>query len=114
MALYHLIGIVSGGGMVTESPHDAAVREVLDRYIAACHAGDAEALRRQFHPDALIGGFLDDVPEVGTPEPFFEETAGNPAPQSSGEPYRGEVTAVEAVGRVGGCRCGQGVRPARA
>ena len=82
------------------TPEYAAVRKVLERYIAASYAGDVESLKDVFHTQALMAGYLDDNLDVGTPEPFYAELEENESSESTGEAYHAEISFVHISGQL--------------
>jgi ketosteroid isomerase-like protein len=76
-----------------------AVRAVIQSYVDACASGDVLALRALFHPDAALSGYLAGNLITGSPEPFFQAVAGNPAPREAGLHYSAEIVDVEVSGR---------------
>jgi hypothetical protein len=80
----------------------AAVRAVLEQYVAGS-AGDAGLLRSIFHPDAVMSGYFDGQPGIGSPEPFFEIVAQMDSSAPAGN-YRGEIEAIEVMGDVATAR----------
>ena len=80
----------------------AAVRAVIEQYVMGS-AGDASLLRSIFHPDALMSGYFEGQPGIGSPEPFFEIVAQMDPAAPAGN-YRGEIEAVEVIGDVATAR----------
>ncbi|WP_157976557.1 nuclear transport factor 2 family protein [Parahaliea mediterranea] len=78
-----------------------AVRAVIESYVKACRSGDTMALRALFHDEASMSGFLGGAEILGTPEPFFDAVAQNPAPQTTGLPYEATIKAVIVSDRIG-------------
>lgn len=84
---------------MSEDDVKLAVRAVLQSYVDACACGDVLALRALFHPDAALSGYLAGNLVTGSPEPFFEAVAGNPAPRDAGLSYSAEIVDVVVCGR---------------
>lgn len=78
-----------------------AVRAVIESYVNACRSGDVMALRALFHEEASMSGFLGGNAIAGTPEPFFEAVAQNPAPRAAGLSYEATIESVSVHGRIG-------------
>jgi 4-oxalocrotonate tautomerase len=74
------------------------VRATLQWYIDGTYQGDEELVRRAFHPNARMSGYLQGQLLCGGPEPFFETVRTAPAPARSGEPYQAEITHLEIAG----------------
>lgn len=79
---------------------EAAVRDVVQKYIEGTFTGDVKVLRDCFHPNAVMNGYLGDQLIVGDPEPFFENMEQAPSMAEGRAPYQGNVTSVEVVGNV--------------
>lgn len=84
-----------------EQEQQQAARAVIESYVNACRSGDVMALRALFHDEAAMSGFLGGSAIAGTPEPFFEAVAQNPAPQAAGLRYEANIVAVSVHGRIG-------------
>ncbi len=76
------------------------VRSVMEEYVDAVYRADVDALRHLFHPGALMAGYLGEELLVGTPEPFLADIGGHPSMAKAGDPYRADITGVEAQGRA--------------
>ncbi len=83
-------------------PHseEAAVRKVVQQYIDGTYQGDVKALRRCFHPKAVMNGYLGDQLLLGGPEPFFENMGKAPSMAEGGAPYQGKIVSLDVVGNV--------------
>ena len=79
---------------------NAAVRDVVEKYIDATFHANVDALRKCFHPKAVMHGFLGETKLFGTPEPFFEDIGSKPSMASGNFPYKGEVESLEMSGNV--------------
>ena len=77
-----------------------AVQQVIDAYVDAMFHGNIEELRRCFHPDARMNGFLGEQKLLGTPEPFFDDIGSKPSMASNDIPYKGEIVSLELAGHV--------------
>ena len=83
------------------SPSDyAAVRRVLDQYIAGSHEADVNLLKTCFHPEAAMSGYLGGTLDVGTPQPFYDELAAATSSKESGEDYQAEIGFIQIAGPV--------------
>ena len=76
---------------------EAAVRAVLEEYVAACMAGSVERLQAIFHPEALMTGYLAGNYLMGSVEPFYDAVRNSAAP---GADYHAEIGPVEVAGAV--------------
>ena len=77
-----------------------AVQNVIQQYINGTYHGDVEKLRRCFHENALMSGYLGDQMMISGPEPFFEDISKNPPMSEAGAPYNGEITSIEITGNT--------------
>jgi Putative lumazine-binding len=78
--------------------HDAITR-TMDRYIAGARAGDGEAMRPAFHPEATMSGYCQGVEYSGSIEHVFEwVTANGPAPNI--EPRFARIEIIETIALV--------------
>ena len=80
------------------------VLALMRRYTDAAYRGDAAALRKCFHPQAVMSGLLGDRLLMGSPEPFFVDIGNRPSMASTGAAYEPTVVSVEVLGRVAGVR----------
>ena len=76
---------------------EQAVSAVVEAYVAACSAADTEALQAVFHPDANMSGYLAGQLLTGTPAPFIDAVANNPAP---GPDYQSQISDVQVSGNI--------------
>ncbi len=76
---------------------EQAVQAVIEAYVAACTAADTDALREVFHPDANMSGYLAGQCLTGSPAPFFDAVANNPAP---GEDYQSQISDIQVSGNI--------------
>ena len=81
--------------MAVSAPEQSAITEVVQLYIDGSRDGDADKLRRAFHPDARMFGSLAgqriDVPI----EEFFALASGRPADVDG--TYEARVVSLEQV-----------------
>ncbi|MEW5725566.1 MAG: nuclear transport factor 2 family protein [Thermodesulfobacteriota bacterium] len=82
------------------STDQESVREVVQRYIDGTFNGDAGVIRKCFHPQAVMNGYLGDQLFLGGPEPFFQQIENSPSMSQAGAPYQAEITSLDLVGRV--------------
>ncbi len=82
--------------MAVTAPEQTAISEVVQLYIDGSRDGDADKLRRAFHPDARMYGSLSgqrlDLPI----EEFFELASKQPADVDG--TYEARIVSVEQVG----------------
>jgi hypothetical protein len=67
-------------------------------------AGDVETLKRGFHEQAILCGYLGDDLIAGPIVELYDWVAANPAPASPGDPFSCETLGIELTGRVATAR----------
>jgi hypothetical protein len=80
------------------SSEEAAVRDVIEVYVAGTREGKVEKIRQVFHPQIRMSGYLQGNLLVGGPEPFYDAVANAPAPAKSGEPYQWKIVSLAVAG----------------
>lgn len=76
----------------------AAVRSLVETYVAGAN-GDAERLRRAFHPTATMAGHVGDLEEYVPIEEFISYVADHPG--LAGPEYRTAIRSIDLVGDAG-------------
>jgi len=76
------------------------VRQVIQQYIDGSYKGDVKALKKVFHPNALMAGYLQGQLVIGTPEPFFADIEKHPSMVGSGAPYKAEIKSIDVAGQI--------------
>ncbi|MDR2655402.1 MAG: nuclear transport factor 2 family protein [Oscillospiraceae bacterium] len=76
------------------------VRQVMESYVRGTYTGDAELLKRCFHPKAAMSGYLGNQLIIATPEPFFQDIAGSPSMETAGYNYQGEIKSLQVTGEI--------------
>jgi 4-oxalocrotonate tautomerase len=79
---------------------EQGVRATLQLYLDGAREGDVDKVRRSFHPQARMSGYLQGQSLVGGPEPYYEAVTNAPPPAKSGEPYQAEITQLAVAERV--------------
>lgn len=77
----------------------AAVRAVIEEYVAACRVRSVDRIKAIFHPDALMSGYLMEQRMLGTTQPFHEALVHGPA-DAPGARYEAQITSVDVAGRI--------------
>jgi tetratricopeptide (TPR) repeat protein len=62
--------------------------------------GNVETLKRSFHEQAILCGYLDDHLIAGPIAELYAWVDSNPAPAATGVPYECEVLGIDVTGRV--------------
>ncbi|MBO0477421.1 nuclear transport factor 2 family protein [Vagococcus sp. DIV0080] len=73
------------------------VKQVIDQYRTSVFSGDEKLLRKVFHPNAQMNGYMNSQLVLGTPELFFEEIGSKPAMK---EPFKATITYLKVTGRI--------------
>jgi hypothetical protein len=76
------------------------VRQIVQQYIDGSYSGDADALRKVFHPKALMSGYLQGQLVIGTPEPFFADIEKHPSMAKTGAPYKTKMKSIDVTGQI--------------
>ena len=76
------------------------VKNTVEKYIEGSRKGNLALLKEIFHENATMSGYMLGELQIGTPEPFFEAVANNPAPEQSGEDYKAEIKSVMVSGQI--------------
>jgi hypothetical protein len=66
--------------------------------------GDVETLKRAFHEQAILCGYLGDDLIAGPIAELYNWVAANPAPAATGDPFSCETLGIEMTGRVATAR----------
>jgi len=82
------------------STEEQAIRGTVGYYVEGMRTGDVETLKRGFHAQAILCGYLGDDLIAGPIEELYAWVAGNPAPASTGGPFSCEILGIEVTGRV--------------
>ena len=85
---------------MTTSIDELGIREVIAFYAEGMRSGNVETLKRGFHDQAILCGYLGDDLIAGAIEELYNWVASNPAPAATGEPYSCETLAIALTGRV--------------
>lgn len=76
------------------------IREAINFYVEGMRTGDVEMLKKAFHSQAILCGYLGDE-LIATPiEGLYEWVEANPAPSATGEIFECAILAIEITGRV--------------
>lgn len=78
---------------------ESQIREVVRLYTEGTYEGSTEKLGRCFHEKAVMNGYLQDQPILGTPEPFIQQLQANPV-KDAGTDYQWEISGLDIDGQV--------------
>lgn len=80
---------------MNNSSEENKIRDVINYYAEGTQTGNVETLKKGFHEQAILCGYLGDeliaAPIVG----YYEWVASNPAPAETGDAFNCEILAVE-------------------
>jgi hypothetical protein len=85
---------------MTTSFNQQGIQAAIAFYVEGMRTGDAETLKRGFHEQAILCGYLGDDPIAV----LYEWVAANPAPAATGDPYSCDTLGIEVTGRVATAR----------
>jgi hypothetical protein len=89
---------------MTTSFDEQGIRAALTFYAEGMRSGDVETLRRAFHEQASLCGYLGDdliAVQIGA---LYDWVGANPAPAATGDPFSCETLSIEMTGRVATAR----------
>lgn len=74
------------------------VVNVINMYIEGTRTGNTDMIRKSFHPDALMSGYMGPKCLIGDITPFTNhvETSGKPATP----PYQGHMISLDITGNI--------------
>ncbi len=89
---------------MTTSFEEQSIRETISFYAEGMRTGDVETLKRAFHEQAILCGYLGDDLIAGPIAALYDWVAANPAPAVTGDPSSCETLGIEMTGRVATAR----------
>ena len=85
---------------MTMTSDEQGIREAITCYAEGMRTGDVETLRRGFHEQAILCGYLGDDLIAGPIVALYDWVAANPAPAATGDPFTCDTLGIEITGRV--------------
>lgn len=82
------------------SVEEEAVREAIAHYVDGMRTGSVETLKRGFHEQAILCGYLGDELIAAPIGALYEWVAANPAPAATGAPFDCEILKIAVTNRV--------------
>ena len=76
------------------------VMAVVQEYIEATFKADIETLKKVFHKEARMTGYLGDQLVISTPEPFYEDLQSRPSMYENKDPYRADIILAHVNGNM--------------
>ena len=94
---------------MTTSFDENGIREAIAFYAEGMRTGDVATLKRGFHEQALLCGYLGDDLIVGPIAELYGWVAANPARAATGDPFSCETLAIEMTGASPRQRCAKAI-----
>jgi hypothetical protein len=85
---------------MTTSSDERGIREAIGYYVEGMRTGDVETLRRGFHEQAILCGYLGDDLITGPIAALYDWVAANRAPAATGDLFSCETLGIDMTGRV--------------
>ncbi len=79
---------------------EEAIREAVGYYTDGMRTGAVETLKRAFHEQAILCGYLGDDLIAGPIAELYAWVDANPAPVAAGNPFECEILRIDVTGRV--------------
>ena len=79
---------------------EEGIRAVIGHYAEGMRTHTVESLRRAFHEQAILCGYLGDDLIAGPIAELYTWVSSNPSPDASGDPYACDVLNIDVTGRV--------------
>lgn len=76
------------------------ILDVIHNYMEGTYTSDILLLKRLFHKDAHMTGYLGKELLIGTPDPFFEDMSRGLSMKAMGSPYTASVSLLSVSDRV--------------
>jgi len=82
------------------SSEETGVLEAIKYYTEGMRTGSVEILKKGFHQQAILCGYLGDEMIAAPIEGLYDWVNSNPAPAATGEVFGCSILSIEATGRV--------------
>ena len=79
---------------------EQGIRRAIAHYVDGMRTGNVETLKRGFHEQAILCGYLDDHLIAGPIADLYAWVNENPAPAVTGDPFECEILSIDLTGRV--------------
>jgi hypothetical protein len=89
---------------MTTTADEQGIREAIACYAEGMRTGNVETLKRGFHEQAILCGYLGDDLIAGPIAELYDWVAANPAPATTGDAFSCETLGMEITGRVATAR----------
>ena len=85
---------------MSKSAEENGIREAINCYVDGTRAGNVDTLKKGFHEQAILCGYLGDDLIAAPIQGYYDWVAENPAPVVIGVPFECRVLAIEVTGRA--------------
>ena len=85
---------------MSTSAEEQAIRVVIAHYAEGMRTHNTESLKRAFHAQAILCGYLGDDLIAGPIAELYAWVGSNPSPDATGDPYACEILKIDVTGRV--------------
>ncbi len=82
------------------SSEEDGIREAINYYAEGMRTGNLEILKKGFHQQAILCGYLGDEMIAAPIEGLYDWVASNPAPAETDDVFGCAILAIEVTGRV--------------
>jgi len=79
---------------------EQGIRSVIAHYAEGMRTHNVDSLRRAFHEQAILCGYLGDDLIAGPIAELYAWVSSNPAPAVSGDPYSCDILNIDVTERV--------------
>src|SRR4029453_12952621 len=79
---------------------EQGIRSVIAHYAEGMRTHNVDSLKRAFHEQAILCGYLGDDLIAGPIAVLYAWVGSNPSPAATGDPYACDILSVEVTGRV--------------
>lgn len=82
------------------APRLEEIREVVEHYAEVLRDGSVDALRKAFHPQAIMSGYFNDDLMIMDMEGFAGLVRSIEPPSKTGEPFRYDLESAQVTGDI--------------
>jgi Putative lumazine-binding len=86
--------------LMEKSSEEQGIREAIAHYADGMRNGAVETLKRGFHEQAILCGYLGDELIAAPIAGLYDWVEATPAPAATGEPFGCEILRLDVTGRV--------------
>ena len=86
--------------MSTKCPDLESIRKVIDLYIDGVRNGNVETLKKAFHPQSSMFGWLGKDLFITPIQGLYDYIASTPVPAKTGEPTVFVITSIQVTGNA--------------